>query len=217
MTATIANPHHAAMRADARRNRERLLGAARQAFLDDGPHVPLDAIARRAGVGVATLYRHFPDRSALVRSVVGDVLSDCTAEAHAAFAAGPDAFSALRRFMHRALDMGVGVMNLIARDVDDAESSLWRDNCSAAIRQILDQAHRDGTLRADASFADIGLALVRFSRPIGAGFDRDLEPAFAHRHLDVYVDGLAARNASSLPGAALALEDLRAMKDRPDG
>jgi AcrR family transcriptional regulator len=205
------------MRADARRNRRRLLTAARCTILDKGADVPLEAIAREAGVGIATLYRHFPDRTLLVRAVAADVLERCAAEAGAALAEEPNAFAALRRFMHRALDAGVAVTNLLAEELDDDETMRWRDECSDAIRQILDRAHQDKTLRAEVSFADIGLALVRFTRPIGAGFDPSVELTFAHRHLDIYIDGLHfTREAHDLAGPALALDDLRAMKDAPD-
>jgi len=57
------------MRADARENRDRLLRAAGERFAQDGPDVPLEAIARSAGVGIGTLYRHFPDRAALIEAV----------------------------------------------------------------------------------------------------------------------------------------------------
>jgi AcrR family transcriptional regulator len=63
------------LRADARRNREHVLAAARDVFVEQGAEAPLDEIARRAGVGIATLYRRFPDRNALIR-LVGAVLAE---------------------------------------------------------------------------------------------------------------------------------------------
>jgi AcrR family transcriptional regulator len=205
------------MRADAQRNRGRLVSAARDSILEAGPEVALEVIARRAGVGIATLYRHFPERITLVRAVAADVLQRCTAKAGAALAEEPDAFAALRRFMHQALDLGVAVTNLVAADLEDEQSIECRDECASAIGRILDVAHQDGSLRTDAGFADIGIALVRFSRPIGSGFDPDLETAFAHRHLDIYIDGLqVGGGVPPLPGRGLALEDLRAMEDRHD-
>ncbi|MDQ3787939.1 MAG: TetR/AcrR family transcriptional regulator, partial [Actinomycetota bacterium] len=65
------------LRADARLNRDRILDAARQAFAARGLDVPMAAIARRAGVGVATLYRRFPTREALITAVFGDQLTHC--------------------------------------------------------------------------------------------------------------------------------------------
>src|SRR5918912_2569051 len=98
------------LRADARRNRDQLLAAARDTFVEHGLDAPLDDIARRAGVGIATLYRRFPDRSALQRAVAVDVLRRIGQEAAAALDEEPDAFSALSRYMHRALDARVAAV-----------------------------------------------------------------------------------------------------------
>nr|WP_238440965.1 helix-turn-helix domain-containing protein [Frankia sp. AgW1.1] len=71
------------LRADARRNRDRIIATAKLAFADDGPDVPMEEIARLAGVGVGTLYRRFPDRDALVVAVVRDSLATALAPAPA--------------------------------------------------------------------------------------------------------------------------------------
>src|SRR5262245_9119509 len=98
------------LRADARRNRERVLEAARDVFVEQGPDAPLDEVARRAGVGVATLYRRFPDRASLSRAVALDVLQRAGREARAAEAEEPDAFRGLARYMHRALDLRISAV-----------------------------------------------------------------------------------------------------------
>ncbi len=205
------------MRADAERNRQTLVVAARRSFVEDGLDVALEAVARRSGLGIATLYRHFPERHALVSAVAVDVMARTIDELQVAVAEEPDAFAALRRYMHRALDVGVAsIMPLIADDTrGDAEVMARRDETAALQRGLVDRAKREGSLRADVDFADIGLVVTRFSRPIGFGFDADLEWTFAHRHLDVFIDGLnAERAATRLAGPALSLEQLRAMKDR---
>lgn len=92
------------LRADARRNRERIVAAAREMFVEFGAEVPLDDVARRAGVGNATLYRHFADRRELVHEVVLSVLERITGSGEAAMAEESDAFAALRRFAHGAAD-----------------------------------------------------------------------------------------------------------------
>ncbi|WP_041259654.1 helix-turn-helix domain-containing protein [Pseudofrankia inefficax] len=74
------------LRADARRNRDRIIATAKLAFADDGPDVPMEEIARLAGVGVGTLYRRFPDRDALVVAVVRDSLATALARARTAVA-----------------------------------------------------------------------------------------------------------------------------------
>ena len=72
------------LRADARRNRDQIVAAAKQWFAVQGPDVPMEEIARAAGVGVGTLYRRFPDREALIRAVVRESLTISVAEARAA-------------------------------------------------------------------------------------------------------------------------------------
>src|ERR687885_1855835 len=86
------------LRADARRNREHVLAAARDVFVEHGPAAPLDEIARRAGVGIATLYRRFPDRNALIRAVVIDVLTAVGAEARRGLSGETDGFRPLARY-----------------------------------------------------------------------------------------------------------------------
>src|SRR5437660_5191579 len=82
------------LRADAVRNRAHLLAAAREVFVEQGADAPLDQIARRAGVGIATLYRGFPQRQTLLRAVALDVLARAGDQARAAEAEEADPFSA---------------------------------------------------------------------------------------------------------------------------
>src|ERR1700716_2745558 len=98
------------LRADRVRNAERIQRAAREVWAEQGPGAPLDEIARRAGVGIGTLYRRFPDRQSLLRAVAIDVLARVGQEARLALAEEPDAFQALARYMHRALDLRIGVV-----------------------------------------------------------------------------------------------------------
>ncbi|WP_460695433.1 TetR/AcrR family transcriptional regulator [Nocardia thraciensis] len=77
-----ATPTGRPMRADARRNYERIVDCAREAFAEHGPEAPLDDIARRAGVGPGTLYRHFPNRDALIEAVYRSSIETLAARAH---------------------------------------------------------------------------------------------------------------------------------------
>src|SRR5437016_1849209 len=92
------------LRADARHNRDRIMAAAREVFVELGPNAPLEEISRRAGTGIATLYRRFPDRNALMRAVVKDAL-ERTAQAARDAAVESDPFAALIRYMHQVLDI----------------------------------------------------------------------------------------------------------------
>jgi AcrR family transcriptional regulator len=202
------------MRADARRNREQILAAAREIFADQGPDAPLEEIARLAGVGIGTLYRRFLDRPSLLRAVALDVLGRVAEEARLALAEEPDGFQALARYMHRALSLRIGaVMPALISQLapQDAELIRARDAASAPIQLLIDTAHADGTLRSDVEFADISLLIVRLSRPLPGQLPRALDDRLAHRHLELLIAGLAAANerAGGLPGPAMTLADLR--------
>src|SRR5918998_837904 len=98
------------MRADAQRNRERIMAAARDVLVEQGPDAPLDAIATAADVGIATLYRRFPGRPALGPAPVLAVLPRPTAGGRRALDEEPDTFQALARYLHRALDLRVSAV-----------------------------------------------------------------------------------------------------------
>jgi AcrR family transcriptional regulator len=201
------------LRADARRNRDQLLVAARDTFVEHGLDAPLDDIARRAGVGIATLYRRFPDRSALQRAVAMDVLRRIGQEAFSALREEPDAFAALSRYMHRALDARVAaVMPALGPSMmplDDAEFLAARDAAVEPVEAMILQAQASGQLRPDVTFGDIGLLLIRLSRPLPSAFPPEIERALAHRHLDLLLDGLRVPAESPLSGPALTVDDLR--------
>lgn len=203
------------LRADARRNLDLILAAARDVFAEQGPGAPLEEIARRAGVGIATLYRRFPDRQALAHGVALDVWRRVTREVQLALDEEPDAFRALARYMHRALDLRVGaVLPVLAGQVPaDDEVSEARDASAAAIQRLVDAALAEGTLRPDVAFGDTGLLLIRLGRPLPGPFPRALDDALAHRHLDLLLDGLRAAGdrPDPLPGPALTLADLQTM------
>ena len=208
------------LRADARRNREQLLAAARNVFVEQGVDAPLDEVARRAGVGIATLYRRFPDREALMRAVAIDVLERVGGEARKALAEEPDAFHALLRYMHKAIDFRIAAVMpaLLGRlsFVADEDIRRARDCAVAPVREMIERAQREGSLRTDVAFGDIGLMLVRLSRPLPGAFPRELDDRLAHRHIELLVQGLrpAGAQAAPLPGPALGLDELRANSPR---
>jgi AcrR family transcriptional regulator len=205
------------MRADARRNRERILAAACDVFVELGSGAPLDEVARRAGVGIATLYRRFPDRQSLIDATVIDVLTRTAHEARLALAEEPDGFRALARYMHRAIDLRISavipaLLGAISFEADEFVRA--RRESVEPFQAIIDAAHSEGTLRADVTSADIGLMVVRLSRALPGEFPRDTDISLAHRHLDIVIDGLRAPAngpRSSLSGPALALTDLQSM------
>ncbi|MGW0806436.1 TetR/AcrR family transcriptional regulator [Nonomuraea sp. NPDC002799] len=140
------------VRADARRSRARLLAAARTAFATSGVDVSFNEIARSAGVGPATLYRHFPHREDLIAAVVGDSLDEVTALA-GDLITGQDPVAALRQWIS-ALVAHIrrvqGLAEEIARAVAEPDSALGR-RCTAAVTaagELVARVERAGRLRA---------------------------------------------------------------------
>lgn len=198
-------------RADALRNRERIVAAAREILVESGPDVPLDEIARRAGVGNATLYRHFPDRSALILDVVHSVMARTADQAERMAAEESDPFVALSRFVHAAADERIGALCPLLSggfDRDLPQLREGRERLEAAVENLMEKARAAGRLRTDVAVGDLMVALSQLTRPLpGTGclnIDR-----FTHRHLQLFLDGLEAPARSELPGAAATLEDLR--------
>jgi len=202
------------LRADARDNRLRLLEAARDVFIDRGPGAPLEEIARRAGTGIATLYRRFPDRRALIREVVLDSLQRTAEEAHQATREEPDPFAALARYMHWAIDVRTAaVISALLGEIpfDDGEITRARQAATPEVQALVDAAHRVGTLRPDVTSGDIGILIVRLSRPLPGGVPPEVQHRLSHRHLNLLIDSLraTARQPAELGGPALTLADLR--------
>ena len=210
-----------ALRADAQRNRAQVLAAARDVFVEEGVDAPLDAVARRAGVGIATLYRRFPERDSLIRAVVLDVLRRIGEEAKRALAEEPSGFQALARYMHRALDARVAAVfpALLGRfPQDDPEYLAARDAATDPLELIIEDAQIEGSIRPDVAFGDIGLMLIRLSRPLPGGFPRQLDNSLAHRHLDLLLDGMRASGwspSAGLGGPAMTLEALQELGGQP--
>ncbi|MGI5204479.1 TetR/AcrR family transcriptional regulator [Spirillospora sp. CA-108201] len=202
------------LRADARDNRDRILAAAREVFVEQGPGAPLEEISRRAGTGIATLYRRFPDRQTLTRAVALDALERTRDEVKRARDEEQTAFTALVRYMHRVLDIRIGAVFPVLLDqipFDDAEVAATRDEGVAVMKELVAAAQKDGDLRSDVTHGDVGMLLVRLSRPLPGPLPRETGEELAHRHLDLIVDGLRAGRPGELGGPALTFDDLRSL------
>ncbi|WP_404817182.1 TetR/AcrR family transcriptional regulator [Streptomyces thermolineatus] len=177
------------MRADARRNHDALLAAARAAFAEHGVDAPLDDIARAAGVGNATLYRHFPTRQALIEAVLHDSLEELSRRAAESAAGEPDTRAALLDWLRALLAHSTTYRGLSAELVagtKDPRSGL-NAACTAMQEQgtrLLERARRAGTVRADIT-ADELFALVS-----GVGWAADRAPGAQDRLFAVLADGL---------------------------
>ncbi|CAB56660.1 TetR family transcriptional regulator [Streptomyces sp. SID7813] len=184
------------LRAHARRNREKLVAAARAAFTAADDTVPLDGIARAAGVGIGTLYRHFPTREALVEAVYAAELDDVTASASALLDTLPPE-RALRAWLER-----YAAFVATKRSILNTLHSGWasgrlvmpatRERITAAIGTMLAQGARAGSLRGDVAPDDVTAMLLGVFLSTAA----DDEPERTERLLDLVVDALRPPGSS---------------------
>ena len=178
------------MRADALKNRRRLIEVTVELILEVGGDPARDAIAGRAGVGIGTLYRHFPDQQSLLHAVARHVLELSIASGEALLESSQDSVDTLRRYMHAALDHGIGVVNIIHPLLEKRD---WPDLTARArtmLHTLVERVMEEGRVRSDLSERDIVFALIRFARPLAVGLPWAEERKIAHRHLDFYIDGL---------------------------
>jgi AcrR family transcriptional regulator len=197
------------VRADARQNRDRIVAAGRELILELGADAPLDRIAARAGVGNATLYRHFATRDDLVRRVVLDDMGRVGEEVAAALDEEPTAWGALRRFCTAVVRRRLVALLPIAGPhlVRDAEFDAVRDELAAALGRLLAAARAEGTLRPDVREGDLVLTLAAVMRPL-PGLPAALVEATQARHLGLVLDGLHAAGATTLPAAPVGADDI---------
>lgn len=202
-----------AMRADARRNRDRIVAAARELFTERGADVPMEEIARHAGVGVGTLYRRFPDRTALHREVARHTAGLLRDLATSALEEETDAWSALRRYAERTCTLRLGPLKpVVDPEVNaalrgDAELEDAERDTFAAVARIVDRAQDEGSLRRDVGSGDVIMLIGRFvcsPDELPPGLE-ELAPA---RLVAIVLDGLRAADPTPLPGAAITAADL---------
>ncbi|SEF93334.1 DNA-binding transcriptional regulator, AcrR family [Nonomuraea solani] len=198
------------LRADARRNREKLVEAARDLIAEHGTEVSLDDVARRAGVGVGTVYRRFPHRQALVQAVALDDLRRVVDTASTAEAEEPDGWGALGRFVRAAgddLPLASRLSAWFAPAWDaprtDPENLRLRRSLLRALDRMVARAQAEGAVRADLTGGDLALLLARVLRPL-PGLPDGMDDT--DRHLALVLDGL--RPGAPLPGRGPSFEDL---------
>jgi AcrR family transcriptional regulator len=191
-------------RADAQRNRDNLLEAAKAAFAEAGPEASLDEIARRAGVGIGTLYRHFPTRDAVVEAVYRrEVQQLAEAAPRLVETMGPAA--ALRAWMRLFIDY-IAAKRVIApalKSLVGGGSALYADSSARineAMALLVERARASGDIRPDADSADLLRALIGFAYVNSAP---DWE-ASARRLIDLLIDGLRSQRGDEPRSGDLA-------------
>ena len=209
--ATVRRP-----RADAVRNRERVLEAAKAVFSAGGPDASLEAVAKRAGVGIGTLYRHFPTREALFEAVYRREVQQL-GELAEALKSEASPVDALRRWLKSNVEFvatkkGMSAALALAVQSSSELTAFSFDRLTKAVGALLDRAIAAGEIRADISPEDLLRALV------GMCYLHD-QPGWQKsvvRLLDVFVDGLRVRDASQRTTRVTRRdESMETRKDKP--
>jgi AcrR family transcriptional regulator len=211
------------LRADARRNRDQIIVAARTIFAEQGPDVPMEEIARAAAVGVGTLYRRFPDRDALISAVARDNFGRVLTEARAAVAEEPTAWEALVRLLRQSRELKLSVQLAMVSPMaasiirEDPMTDEFRRVLLSELDAVVHAAQAEGSLRKDIDTGDVAMLfslLLRqiSTRPDGSPRKRSRYDQAARiapdRCMALMLDGLRAQPGSPLPGRPLTSADL---------
>jgi AcrR family transcriptional regulator len=195
-TREVAEPVVAHMRADARRNRERILDAARETFSEYGSEAQMDEIARRAGVGVGTLYRHFPTKDLLVGELIKLKLGDFAARARAKFEQDDrpwESFAELIREQAEIASRDASQQRMIFAMTHEAlvEAGPTIGELTGAVKALIDRAKAAGAVREDLVVSDVrtlmcGLGSIMAADALG------VMPYDWRRHLEFVLAGMRA-------------------------
>jgi AcrR family transcriptional regulator len=186
------------MRADARRNRERILECAREAFAEYGPDAQMDDIARRACVGVGTLYRHFETKDALVGELIQAKLSDLAGRTRRALEQEGDPWEIIADLLRAqaevmAADAAQQRMVFAATDEAIARAEPALAELTAAMEALLERARRTGAIRPDLTVDDIRTLMCGLGSVMAADAAGPM-PYDWRRHLELFLEGVRARS-----------------------
>jgi len=213
--AGAAGPGGRPLRRDAARNRARILQAAAEVFAKEGLDASMDAVAATAGVGVGTVYRHFPRRDELLRGLFDARIDEVLALLGEA-QADPDPWHGLTQFLERSLEIQVEDRALAQVLADDElQHRLVRrgsQDIKPAVERLLARALEAGLVRPDVTSVDV--ALVRSMVLDVAERTRDLAPELWRRMLAICIDGLRPHGTELLPGSPLGFDDVKSVLHR---
>lgn len=188
------------LRADAERNRQRILAAAAELFTERGLEPSLDDVARHAGVGVGTVYRRFPDKASLADALFDERIDALVALAEQA-QAEPDAWAALVSFLERSGEMLVsnrGLRQILMFAAEGHDRGICaRDRMRPAIESLIERAQADGQVRADLRPTDV--PMIEFMVAAAAEYAWQVRPTVWRRYLALILDGLRPASASGRP------------------
>ncbi|MFD8779334.1 TetR/AcrR family transcriptional regulator [Streptomyces sp. NPDC059916] len=206
------------LRADARRNRERVLAAARAVFAEHGIDAPMATVARRAGVGVATLYRHFPTRDALVRGAFAKQMDTCVRALTEALAA-PDPWQGFQQLIETVCalqreERGFPAAFVAAFPDSTPEHAQARQRAERDFTTLVRRAQASGALRADFHPSDLAMVLLAHCGLVTA---LPGDGAASRRLVAYLLQSFRADTANELlpPPTALTLRSLPIAADSP--
>ena len=212
--ATFPSTSDRPLRRDAERNRQRILEAARDAFAEEGLGVTLDEIARRAGVGVGTVYRRFPGKEELIEALFEDVINAFVAVAEECLRI-EDPWTGLVRFLERATEAHAvdrGFKEVALSGAHGLERiARARERLYPLATTLVERAQADGSLRSDLAATDVPLLQLMLGSL--SECSRGVDPEIWRRYLGIVTDGLRARRdePSALQRAALAPDQAQTM------
>ncbi|WBO63196.1 TetR/AcrR family transcriptional regulator [Streptomyces camelliae] len=209
-------------RREADRNDARLLQAAREVFAELGWDAPVSEIARRAGIGMGSLYRRYPSKELLAQRMRIVGMEQLVAQARTALTEEPDPWAAFTRFLRDALSaQGAGgpLLPLVGGRLPATDEIVAAAaHLRAALDDLVDGAHRAGVLRADFTSADVPLLLEHLTARIPVTDKR--ATALHLRYLDLVLAGLctpAADGPTALRGPAPNWAELRELWNAAEG
>jgi AcrR family transcriptional regulator len=183
------------LRADAERNRQRLLAAAKDLFATHGLDVTLDDIARHAGVGTGTAYRRFPNKDALIDALMVDRIGEMAAIARECLEE-PDPWRGISGFFERALALQAadrGLKDVLFSSGRGRERSVHaRQQMAPVVGRLVRRAVEAGAVRSDMSTTDV--PLINFMLNTLVDFGREVQPELYKRYLAIVLDGLKPRD-----------------------
>jgi AcrR family transcriptional regulator len=184
------------LRADARRNRERILEAAKEVFAEQGADAQMDDVARRAGVGVGTVYRHFPNKDVLMGELVTQKFVSIAEQTREALKKD-DAWEGLCEVLYWSAEEMArnGALRDALRDASTAYeyAEPARLELEAVTDKLVKRAQRQGELRKDFHAPELGMLIGGVCASMGAPQSSGLD---WRRHLEILIDGLRAKPAT---------------------
>jgi AcrR family transcriptional regulator len=204
------------LRSDARRNRVRLVASARELFAREGVDVSVEEITLHAGVGMGTLYRHFPTKEELIDAVLEDAFAELVELAERA-AEADDAWAGFAGFLEEALARHAanrGLKDVVASSGHGRRrAQAIRTRIQPLLGRLVERAQEQGALRSDFTPEDLPLVFWTASRVIE--MTATVAPDHWRRYLGLVLDGLRAPAATPLPVPALTRAQLdRVAKER---